>query len=134
MADKTRAVLIVDDHKTMRRIIRELLGRIGFKPDEIHDVASLREARELLNKKRFDVVLCDIDLGETGAGGIELLQEVRQLPNLEIRYTPFIMVTTDAHKQTVQAALKHGIHGYLLKPFREEALRAELHRVKSLNH
>jgi two-component system, chemotaxis family, chemotaxis protein CheY len=132
MVQKTRAVLVVEDYKTIQRIVRGLLERIGLKPDEIQVAASVQEALGLLDTQRFDVVLCDIELEEAGASGLELLRAVRKTSNPKIRDTPFIMVTTDDRRSTVQAALELGIHGYLLKPFREDALRKELHKVRSL--
>ena len=131
MAEKKYSVLIVDDSAAMRRIIRELLGRLNIKGPTIQEAETLSQAFERMQADQFDVVLCDIDLGRKEEDGLELLRAVRNSTDTVIRATPFIMVTKDNTQRSVMTARQFGIDGYLLKPFHATTLKEKLKLVKT---
>ena len=98
--DKSMQILIVDDYKTMLRIIRNLLKQLGFNNvDEATDGAA---ALVKLRSKEYGMVISDWNMEPMT--GYELLKEVRadqQLKNL-----PFIMVTAESKTDNVIAAKK----------------------------
>lgn len=116
-------VLIVDDYKTMLRIIRNLLHEVGFRNiDEASDGAS---ALENLKSKQYDLVLSDWNMEPMT--GLELLKRVRS--DASLAQIPFIMVTAEAKTENVVAAKKAGVNNYIVKPFNAATLRSKLTSV-----
>lgn len=101
-------VIVVEDHLAMRRGIELLLREAGFR---IAGVAGrLEEARALLERRRFDVALLDIRLGEDSS--LELLEHVlRDRPD-----APIVLYTGYTHANAgLQAAVRAGARGFVLK-------------------
>ena len=96
--DMSMRVLIVDDYKTMLRIIRNLLKQLGFENvEEATDgSAALRKMRE----RGFGLVISDWNMEPMT--GLQLLREVRA--DGQLRDTPFIMITAESKKENVVAA------------------------------
>ena len=116
-------VLIVDDYKTMLRIMRNLLRQIDFRNvDEASDGA---EALEKLRTGAFGLVISDWNMAPMT--GMELLQTVRAEPLL--RALPFIMVTAESKTENVIAAIQAGVSGYIVKPFNAGTLHAKIERA-----
>ena len=123
MMDTSAGVLIVDDYKTMLRIVRNLLKQINFhNVDEASDGA---EALEKLRAKEFGLVISDWNMAPMT--GLELLQEMRADPLL--RSTPFIMITAESKTENVIAAKQAGVSNYIVKPFNAETLQAKIEKV-----
>jgi two-component system, chemotaxis family, chemotaxis protein CheY len=121
--DKSTPILVVDDYKTMVRIVRNLLHQLGFHDvDDANDGAS---ALAKLRAKRFGLVISDWAMEPMS--GLELLQAMRADPDLKT--LPFIMITAENRSERVARAEQAGADGYLVKPFNAEALRAEIARV-----
>ena len=121
--DCTTPVLIVDDYKTMLRIIRNLLGQIGFADvDEASDGA---EALGKMREKKYGLVISDWNMEPMT--GIELLREVRSDESLN--RTPFIMVTAESKIENVIMAKKAGVSNYIVKPFTAETLKSKIEAV-----
>jgi two-component system chemotaxis response regulator CheY len=121
--DKSTPILVVDDYKTMVRIVRNLLHQLGFHDvDDANDGAS---ALAKLRAKRFGLVISDWAMEPMS--GLELLQAMRADPDLKT--LPFIMITAENRSERVARAEQAGADGYLVKPFNAEALRAGIARV-----
>lgn len=120
---KDMNILIVDDYKTMLRIIRNLLNEIGFKNiDEASDGVT---ALESLRNKKYDLVISDWNMEPMT--GLDLLKEVRS--DTSLKAMPFIMVTAEAKTENVVAAKKAGVNNYIVKPFNAATLRSKLSAV-----
>jgi two-component system chemotaxis response regulator CheY len=118
--DKNMPILIVDDYKTMLRIIRNLLKQIGF--ENVEDATDGTEALQKLREKQFDLVISDWNMEPMT--GIELLREVRQDDNL--KKLPFIMVTAESKTENVVIAKEAGVSNYIVKPFNAATLKSKL--------
>ena len=118
--DKNMPILIVDDYKTMLRIIRNLLKQIGF--DNVEEATDGSAALQKLREKKFDLVISDWNMEPMT--GIELLREVRQDDNLKA--TPFIMVTAESKTENVVIAKEAGVSNYIVKPFNAATLKSKL--------
>ncbi len=121
--DKNMNVLIVDDYKTMLRIIRNLLKQIDF-----HNVEEAANGSEALTKLRggdFGLVISDWNMAPMT--GLELLQEVRG--DTRLKAMPFIMVTAESKTENVVAAKQAGVSNYIVKPFNAETLRDKIEKV-----
>lgn len=121
--DMSLSILIVDDYKTMLRIIRNLLKQLGF-----HNVDEATDGAEALNKlrgKSYDLVISDWNMEPMT--GYELLKEVRSDDML--KKLPFIMVTAESKTDNVIAAKKAGVNNYIVKPFNAATLKSKLSSV-----
>jgi two-component system, chemotaxis family, chemotaxis protein CheY len=121
--DPSMPVLIVDDYKTMIRIIRNLLKQLGFaNVDEAGDGSA---ALELMRQKDYGLVISDWNMEPMT--GYELLREVRADERLS--RTPFIMVTAESKTDNVVAAKKAGVNNYIVKPFNAATLKAKIDAI-----
>ncbi len=121
--DKSMHILIVDDYKTMLRIIRNLLKQLGFENvDEATDGTS---ALQKIRKRPYGLVISDWNMEPMT--GIELLREVRA--DEKVKGTPFIMVTAESKTENVIAAKQAGVNNYIVKPFNAETLKKKMNSV-----
>jgi two-component system, chemotaxis family, chemotaxis protein CheY len=116
-------VLIVDDYKTMLRIIRNLLKQIDF--ENVEEASDGVEALAKLQAGHFDLIISDWNMEPMT--GLQLLQHVRSDPKL--KSTPFIMVTAESKTENVIVAKQAGVSNYIVKPFNAETLRAKIQKV-----
>lgn len=107
-------VLIVDDSRAMRMIIRRTLRKLGYTNLEVSEVASGPEALMHLRTERVDVILCDWNMPEMT--GMELLQTLRQ----EGYNQRFGFITTEVSDAMRQDATAAGASFFLSKPFTED--------------
>jgi len=121
--DLNMKVLIVDDFATMRRILRNILKQIGFS--NISEADDGKSALKELKKEKFDLILCDWNMPEMP--GIDLLKEIRADDSL--KDLPFVMVTAEAQKENIVAAVKAGVSNYVVKPFTAETVSEKLSKV-----
>jgi len=119
--DKNMNILIVDDYKTMLRIIRNLLRQLGFvNIDEATDGAmALSMMRSGAN---YGLVISDWNMEPMT--GLQLLREVRS--DAKLKPTPFIMVTAESKSENVIAAKEAGVSNYIVKPFNAETLKTKM--------
>ncbi len=121
--DRNIPILIVDDYKTMLRIIRNLLRQLEFQNvEEASDGASALQA---LDQQDFALVISDWNMEPMT--GLQLLREVRKSPRL--KHIPFIMITAESKTENVVAAKEAGVSNYIVKPFNAETLKAKLSSV-----
>ena len=121
--DKNMPILIVDDYKTMLRIIRNLLKQLGF--DNVDEAMDGSSALQLLRGKTYGLIISDWNMEPMT--GLQLLKEVRSDANL--KQIPFIMVTAESKTENVVAAKEAGVTNYIVKPFNAETLKTKLQAV-----
>ncbi len=121
--DKTMDILVVDDYKTMLRIIRNLLKQLGFNNvDEATDGAA---ALSKMRGKNYGLVISDWNMEPMT--GFELLKEIRSDDILKA--LPFIMITAESKTDNVIAAKKAGVNNYIVKPFNAATLKGKMQAV-----
>lgn len=118
--DKNMNILIVDDYKTMLRIIRNLLRQLGFI--NIEEATDGSMALQMLRGGNFGLVISDWNMEPMT--GLQLLREVRA--DAKLKATPFIMVTAESKSENVIAAKEAGVSNYIVKPFNAETLQAKM--------
>ncbi len=116
-------ILIVDDFSTMRRIIKNILREIGYTNVEEADDGST--ALEKLKGGSFDFVVTDWNMPIMP--GIELLKSIRQ--DARFKDMPVLMVTAEAQKENVLAAVQAGVSSYIVKPFTAAALKERIDSI-----
>lgn len=121
--DKSMNVLVVDDYKTMVRIVRNLVSELGFT--NIDDAADGPTALNMIRTKEYGLILSDWNMQPMT--GLELLKAVRS--DDRTKRWPFVMVTAEAKAENVMAARQAGVNGYVIKPFNLPVLRQKLSAV-----
>ena len=121
--DRSINVLIVDDYKTMLRIIRNLLKQINF--NNVEEASDGGEALQKLRSGQFGLVISDWNMEPMT--GLQLLQEVRA--DARLKPTPFIMVTAESKAENIVAAKEAGVSNYIVKPFNAETLQSKIEKV-----
>jgi CheY-like chemotaxis protein len=116
-------VLVVDDEAVVLTVLREALRRGGYR---VTTAASAEEAMDLMQKRRFDLVLTDKNL--PGASGLDVLRAARGLtPSPAI-----VLITGYTSYDSAVEALDIGAHDYIEKPIRDvEDLRFRIRRALS---
>ncbi len=118
--DKNMPILIVDDYKTMLRIIRNLLKQLGF--DNVDEATDGSTALHRLREKNYGLVISDWNMEPMT--GLQLLREVRN--DAKLKHIPFVMVTAESKTENVIAAKEAGVTNYIVKPFNAETLKQKL--------
>ena len=118
--DPNMPILIVDDYKTMLRIIRNLLRQLSFT--NIEEATDGSMALRKLREKDFGLVISDWNMEPMT--GFQLLKEVRA--DAKLKKIPFVMITAEAKTENVIAAKKAGVSNYIVKPFNAETLKGKL--------
>jgi two-component system chemotaxis response regulator CheY len=116
-------ILIVDDYRTMIRIIRNLLRQLGF--EDVDGAISGHEALDKMKEKKYGLVICDWLMEQMD--GLDLLKEMRADP--ELAKTPFIMITAESRNEKVHTARQAGVNNYIVKPFNLATLRGKIEAV-----
>ena len=121
--DLNMPILVVDDYKTMLRIIGNLLKQIGFQQiDETTDGAT---ALAKLRDKDYGLIISDWNMEPMT--GLQLLKEVRA--DNRLSKTPFIMITAESKTENVVAAKAAGVTNHIVKPFNAETLKQKIGAV-----
>ena len=123
MVDKSMPVLVVDDYKTMVRIVRNLMLQLGFS--NIDDTTDGPTALEMIRTGNYGLVLSDWNMQPMT--GYDLLKHVRA--DERTRNLPFILVTAEAKTENVIAAKAAGVSNYIVKPFNAETLKDKIEKV-----
>jgi len=118
--DMNMNVLIVDDYKTMLRIIENLLKQLGFK--NVMQATDGSEAIKKLREAPVGLVISDWNMQPMT--GLQLLKEVRA--DERLKTTPFIMITAESKTENVIAAKEAGVNNYIVKPFNAETLKTKI--------
>lgn len=103
-----RRVLVVDDEEPIRTLLSRILERGGYS---CTTASNCDEARALLEKEHFPLVLCDVNI--PGQSGLDLVREMA----LTSPDTAVVMVSGVDEPSIANAAVEAGAYGYILKPF-----------------
>jgi two-component system KDP operon response regulator KdpE len=112
-------ILVVDDERAVRLMLEMALRAQGYR---VHSAANGHEARDQMKDEEFDLVLLDLQLGDTD--GIEILRETKkQWPATEV-----ILLTAHGSINSAISALRLGAFDYLLKPAQIQDIRERVER------
>ena len=109
-------ILIVEDSRSMRRIVRSALESDGYQVAESEDG---RQALNALREVAPHLIITDINMPEVD--GISLVREIRRLPSF--RFTPVLILTTESGDDMKESGRAAGATGWIVKPFDPDQLR-----------
>jgi two-component system response regulator PilR (NtrC family) len=107
-------LLIVDDERSMRELLEYMLSREGYT---ISLADCGRRAVEMVSENDYDLILCDIRLGDIT--GLEVLRAAKQ----KSPHTVVIMISAYATTETAVEAMNEGAYDYVPKPFDNEEIK-----------
>ena len=111
--------LVIDDSKSIRAILTEILTELGFTVEE---AGNGLEALDLIKKGKVDLALVDWNMPEMD--GFEFVREVRK--NNSYKNMLMMMVTTETAINKIEDALEAGANEYIMKPFTKEMIVEKL--------
>jgi DNA-binding NarL/FixJ family response regulator len=121
---KAHKFLLIEDYSTMRSSIKDMLFSGGAQ--QITEAENAKAALQAMEKQKFDIVLCDYNLG-AGKNGQQLLEEAKYrqlLPHNAI----FIMVTAEQAASMVLSSIDNKPDEYLAKPFNQQQLLGRIEK------
>jgi len=114
--------LLVDDSKTTRMILGDMLRQLGF---EVAEAANGREGIERLKRLKAHLVLIDWNMPDLN--GLEFVRAVRA--DQSYAGLHLLMVTSEEDQGQIATALKAGADEYIRKPFTKEVILEKLQRL-----
>lgn len=123
-------LLLADDEKAIRTVLRRLLTRMGYERiDEAQDGV---EALRLFRLAAYDLVVTDLNMPRMN--GLQLLREIRDGDGDgdglgRRRRTPVLMVSGQLSEERIQEAVAAGVDGFVGKPFVEASLAENVERL-----
>ena len=112
-------ILIVDDSKTIRSVIKKTLDIAGVPVGELYEAENGQVVLDVMKDNWVDLVFADINMPVMS--GIEMIQKMSEDKILE--NMPVIIVSTEGSKTRIEELLKQGVRAYIRKPISPEALR-----------
>jgi len=123
MAPEDMNVLVVDDSFTSRRIVRQMLEKMGV--ENILEAENGRQAVEHIEKEFFDLIVTDYNMPEMD--GEQLSQFIREESSQQS--VPVLMVTSETDKTRLAGVEKSGVSAIFDKPFNADSLRTTIQRL-----
>jgi len=110
-------ILIVDDSKTMRMIVKRTLKQAGFSGHDFQEAGDGKEALDVISESPPDLILCDWNM--PNMSGIELLERLK-VSGTAIN---FVFVTSEASEQMRDRAREVGAASLIAKPFNAQTFQ-----------
>lgn len=114
-------ILYVDDAPSMRKLVEMVLS----SEFDLTLASNGQEALEATKKAQFDVIISDINMPVMN--GLEFLEKVRS--EEQYKFTPVLMMTTEASREMKDQGKKLGATGWIVKPFDPAKLPAIIRKV-----
>ena len=118
------SVLVVDDESFMRQLIVRLVNDLS-----IRNVTTANDGADAMtkfsgSKRNFDIVICDLEMPKMD--GFAFVRQLRARTEIPCHDVPVLIVTGHSEEESIQAAVKSGIHGFLVKPVSKQALESRI--------
>ncbi|MGD0938429.1 MAG: response regulator [Terracidiphilus sp.] len=117
-------VLVVDDSRTIRTIVRRILTELGYG---VCEAGNGVEALKVFEAEKDAVKLVLVDWNMPEMNGFELLKSLRQDSSLS--WLKIVMVTTETEMDHMASALEAGADEYIMKPFTKDILVEKLEYI-----
>jgi len=115
-------ILAVDDSVTMRQMVTFTLTNAGH---QVLEAENGGEGLKLAKSNKFDLIITDVNM--PGMNGLDLVRALRALP--ECKFTPVLVLTTEAGAEMKEQGKAAGATGWIVKPFNPDVLLSVLKKV-----
>lgn len=112
-------ILIVDDSKVVRSVIKKTLDIAGVDIGKIFEAGDGKEALEILDKEWIDLVFADINMPVMT--GLEMVDRMKEDGILQT--IPVVIVSTEGSETRIEELKAKGIRAYIRKPFTPETIK-----------
>jgi two-component system chemotaxis response regulator CheY len=112
-------ILIVDDSRTIRSVIRKTLLIAGVPTGELYEASNGLEGLQIMKDNWVD--LCFADINMPVMNGIEMIEQMVEDQILE--KLPVVIVSTEGSKTRIEELFRKGVRAYLRKPITPEIIR-----------
>jgi two-component system chemotaxis response regulator CheY len=123
-------ILIVDDSRTMRKILKRSFTLSGFEVGCCLEAGNGQEALNILNSCMVDLILADLNMPVMN--GMDMIKALQK--DEKHREIPVVLVTTQGSQPHLEEAYALGVKAYIQKPFSPELLRDTCSRVVEESH
>lgn len=133
MFPRNTKILVVDDMKTIRMVIKKSLLQLGYEDVtefDDGDVAWSALEASIPAQKPFQLVISDWTMARMT--GLELLKKVRA--HKTMGNLPFLMITAESDIAQVKEAIQAGVSGYITKPFTLDTIKQKIQAVWTKLH
>jgi len=118
----SKSILIVDDSSSVRTVVGIALRGAGYDVLEAVDGADgLRQ----LDGRKVHLIISDVNM--PGMDGLSFLREVKKHP--QYRFTPVMMLTTEADESKIAIGKSEGARAWMVKPFKPELMLAAVTKL-----
>ena len=118
----SKTILIVDDSSSLRQVVSITLKGAGYSVIEACDG---RDALTKLNGQKIHLIISDVNM--PNMDGITFVTEAKKLP--AYKFTPIIMLTTEAGEARKQAGQAAGARAWVVKPFQPAQMLAAVSKL-----
>lgn len=122
LQSKNLSILIIDDSKFIRVVVRKMLKGIGVK--NIFEAANGTDGLMTVMDEKLDLILCDLSMEPVN--GFEFVAALRDHENRSLRNLPVLILTVHDEVDFIAQAKEMGIDGYLLKPISAVRLKERI--------
>lgn len=121
-------ILVIDDMSTMRKIVRNMLNKMGYS--NIEEAEDGDPAWKMINEASdggtpYDFIVSDWNMPVMT--GLDLLKNIRS--SEKFKKLPFLMVTAEAEQANVVIAVKAGVSNFVVKPFSIQTLKEKIDKI-----
>lgn len=117
-------ILVVEDNEINRKLFKELIGRMNH---EVVLVESGEEALDIVQKRKFDMILMDVQL--PGLSGMGTTRAIRALPDRKVAATPIIALTGNVRGEEIRECYAANMNGHIEKPVDPQKLTRMIERA-----
>lgn len=117
-----KTVMIVDDSASLRQVVGITLKTAGY---EVFEGSDGKDALSKLNGRKVHLIISDVNM--PNMDGISFVKAVKQLP--EYKFTPVIMLTTEAQEERKMEGKAAGARAWMVKPFKPEQLLGAVEKL-----
>lgn len=117
-----KTILVVDDSSSLRQVVGIALKGAGY---EVLEACDGKDALGKLNGKKVHLIISDVNM--PNMDGISLVKEVKKHPSY--KFTPIIMLTTEAGENRKQEGQAAGAKAWVVKPFQPQQMLAAVSKL-----
>lgn len=111
-------IMVIDDSPTIRVSVELALKQLGFSIKQSENGRDALDKISEIKNNGDEIVLCLSDINMPVMNGIEFITEFRKAD----KFTPVVVLTTEAEKDIIQKGKEAGASGWIIKPFQAEDL------------